>query len=114
MDGYSGSLQTNKRPPGSKERKGGLNPRPLGTRSEANVDNVALNRVLSNPIQTLVSQGYGLGFASGKWAPGPWAGQWEISFCEGRLGDPWWASLLETIGELSISKKRISHMTLIL
>jgi len=30
------------------------------------------------------------------------------------LGGPWWASLLETIDELSISKKLISHMTLIL
>jgi len=27
---------------------------------------------------------------------------------------PWWASLLETIGELSISKKLVSRMTLIL
>jgi hypothetical protein len=36
MDGYPCSLQTDKKPPGSKERHRGLNPSPLGTRSEAN------------------------------------------------------------------------------
>ncbi len=80
MDGHSGSLQTDKRPkgqtytPGSKERKRGLNPSPLGTRSGANFERFALYKVLSNPIQTLGFQGYGLGFASGKWAPWPCAG----------------------------------------
>ena len=36
MDGSPCSLQTDKRPPGSKERHRGLNPSPLGTRSGAN------------------------------------------------------------------------------
>jgi hypothetical protein len=35
MEGSLGSLQTDKRPPGSKESKRGLNPSPLGTRSGA-------------------------------------------------------------------------------
>ncbi len=30
-------------------------------------------------------QGYGLGFVSGKWAPGPMAGMWEIPFFAGRV-----------------------------
>ena len=84
MDGYFGSLQTDKKPPGSKDRNRGLNPSPLGTRSGANFGNFALYRVLSNPTQTLGFQGYGLGFASGKRAPGSWAGQWEIPFYAGR------------------------------
>jgi hypothetical protein len=84
MDGYSGSLQTDKRPPGSNHMKRGLNPSPLGTRSGANFGKIDLYRDLPIPNQTLGFRGYGLGFASGKWAPGPCAGQWEISFYAGR------------------------------
>ncbi len=85
MDGlYSGPLQFDKRPPGSKYKNGGLNPSPLGTRLGLNFENFALYQVFSNPTQTLGFQGYGLGFASGKWAPEPWAGQWVIPFYTGR------------------------------
>ena len=65
-------LRTDKRPPGSKERKRGLNPSPPGTRSGANF------------AKNLGFHGYGLGLASGKWAPGPRAGKWEIPFFAGR------------------------------
>jgi hypothetical protein len=37
MDGSPRSLKSDKKPPGSKERKRGLNPSPLGTRSGANL-----------------------------------------------------------------------------
>jgi hypothetical protein len=65
-------------------RHKGLNPSALGTRSGAIFLNFALYRVFSNPKQNLGFKGYGLGYDSGKWAPGPWAGQWEISFYAGR------------------------------
>ena len=58
---------------------------PSRDQSGAYFENVAIYRVWPNPIQTLGFQGYGLGFASGKWAPGPWAGQWEIPFYAGRV-----------------------------
>ena len=49
MDGSIGSLQTDSRPPGSKERKRGINPSAVGTRSGANFENVASHRGFFKP-----------------------------------------------------------------
>ncbi len=78
------SLQTGERPPGSKIRHKGLNPSPLGTRSGANFVFFFLRGFLK-PYNNLWFQGYGLGYASGKWASGHWAGQWEMAFFAGRM-----------------------------
>ena len=52
MEGFLGSLQTNKSPPGSKERKIGLNPSPLGTRSGANFEHFASDGVSETLAKT--------------------------------------------------------------
>ena len=62
MDGSPRSLQTHKRPPGSKEKYRGLNPSLLGTRSESNF---ALKKKTNIRFSFLF-----LGFRNGKWTPG--------------------------------------------
>ena len=56
MEGFLGSLQTDKSPPGSKERKRGLNPSPLGTRSWANFENFASDGVSETLEKPRVSE----------------------------------------------------------
>ncbi len=63
MDGSPRSLQADKAPPGSKERKRGLSPSPLGARLGANFVNYQLPQTLTNPM--VIGFGYDMPVGNG-------------------------------------------------